>query len=211
MSFARATTVHALWVGEMRSVVVGGTAVLLVRLGDGVRAYEDRCAHTGVALSAGTLAGTLLTCATHGWQYDIATGRGVNPASAGLRAFAVRLDGDDVLVDIDDGRRPTSLAAVPRPSDDVGPVLQEGPEAAAIVSAIRRQNADVRVIDRGSYVRVLCPRRCVVTRAGIEAELGRPFRLPRDLEHVVSAFKGRFHVSESEASWELGPAEREDP
>ncbi|MDB4981645.1 MAG: Toluene-4-monooxygenase, subunit TmoC [Myxococcales bacterium] len=205
MSFARAGAVADLWVGEMRSVVVGGTAVLLVRLGDGVRAYEDRCAHKGVALSAGTLAGTLLTCATHGWQYDVATGRGVNPASAALRAFAVRLEGDDVLVDVDDGRG--RLTALARPSDDVGPVLQEGPEAAAIVRAIRRQNADVRVIDRGSYLRVLCPRRCVVTRVGIEAELGRPFRLPRDLELVISSFKGRFHVSESEASWELGEAQ----
>ncbi len=209
MSFARAAAVADLWVGEMRSVVVGGTAVLLVRLADGVRAYEDRCAHKGVALSTGTLAGTLLTCATHGWQYDVASGRGVNPASAGLRAFAVRLDGNDVLVDIGDaiGRRPAGLTTLARPSDDVGPVLQEGPEAAAIVSAIRRQNVDVRVIDRGSYLRVLCPRRCVVTRVGIEAELGRPFRLPRDLELVVSSFKGRFHVSESEASWELGPVE----
>ncbi|HVZ72483.1 MAG TPA: MmoB/DmpM family protein [Polyangia bacterium] len=203
MSFERAASLRELWVGELRSVAVGGTPVLLVRLPDGVRAYEDRCAHKGVALSAGRLAGTVLTCGAHEWQYDVATGAGVNPARVCLRAFDVRVDGDDVLVDVG-VVRPT--LAGPRPTDDVGPVLQEGPEARAIVAAIRRLNADVRVLDRGAYVRVSCPRRCVVTRAAVEAELGRPFRLPRDLELVVSAFKGRFHVSEEEATWELGEA-----
>jgi toluene monooxygenase system ferredoxin subunit len=204
VSFVRALAADELWIGEPRGVVVAGTPVLLVRLPDGVRAYEDRCAHKGVALSAGRLEGTVLTCSSHEWQYDVATGRGVNPASACLRVFPVRVEGADVLVDVAAGaaRAPRSTE---RPSDDVGPVLQEGAEAIAILAAIRRENADVRVVDRGSYLRVLCPRRCVVTRASIEAELGRPFRLPGDLELVVSAFKGRFHVTEDEASWELEP------
>jgi toluene monooxygenase system ferredoxin subunit len=206
VSFVRAASATDLWIGELRGVVVDGTPVLLVRLAeDDVRAYEDRCAHKGVALSAGRLAGTVLTCSSHEWQYDVATGGGVNPARACLRAFPVRVSGDDVLVDVAEA---VAARVVPEaalvPSDDVGPVLQEGPEAVAIVAAIRRQNQGVRVVDRGAYVRVLCPRRCVVTRAGIEAELGRPFRLPGDLELVVSAFKGRFHVTEDEAQWELG-------
>jgi toluene monooxygenase system ferredoxin subunit len=205
MSFARAAALRDLWVGEMRGLVVAGVPVLLVRLADGVRAYEDRCAHKGVALSGGKLAGTVLTCASHEWQYDVASGAGVNPSRACLRAFAVRVEGDDVLVDV---AAPVARLArrdgAPRANDDVGPVLQESPEASAVVAAIRRANGDVRVIDRGSYLRVLCARRCVVTRAGIEAELGRPFALPRDLELVMSSFKGRFHVTEDEASWELG-------
>jgi toluene monooxygenase system ferredoxin subunit len=201
MSFQRVASRGDLWVGEMRGVVVGGVKVLLVSLDDGVHAYEDRCAHKGVELSAGRLAGTRLVCGAHEWEYDVATGRGVNPASACLRRFPVAVEGDDVLVDVEPARAGAAVSV----GDDVGPVLQAGPLGAAVVAAIRALNRDVRVVDRGAYLRVLCPGACVVTRAAIEACTGAPFRLPGDLEHVMSSFKGRFHVSEDEARWELSP------
>jgi toluene monooxygenase system ferredoxin subunit len=194
MSFRRAASRAELWVGEMKGVVVDGVPVLLVSLEDGLRAYEDRCAHKGVALSAGRLTGARLVCAAHEWEYDVASGSGLNPTRACLRAFPVALEGDDILVDV---------GAAARESDDVGPVLQAGPVGEAVLGAIRALNADVRVLDRGAYLRVLCPRRCVVTRAAIEARTGAPFRLPGDLELVMSSFKGRFAVSEDDASWEL--------
>ncbi len=85
----------------------------------------------------------------------------------------------------------------------VGPVLQAGPVADAIVAAIRRDNQQVSVIDRGAYLRILCPDRCVVTRATIEETLHRRFTLPGDLEQVMSSFKGHFHVDEDQARWDL--------
>lgn len=84
----------------------------------------------------------------------------------------------------------------------VGPVLQAGPVAEAIARAIRGENAGVETLDRGSYLRVRAPGRCRVTRAAIEAALGGPFRLPGDLERVMSSFAGRFSVDEDAASWE---------
>jgi toluene monooxygenase system ferredoxin subunit len=199
MSFRRVSSLRELWVGEMAGVEVDGTKVLLVRLPDGVRAYEDRCAHKGVALSAGHLDGTTLTCSSHAWRYDIASGRGVDPAEACLRSFSVRVDGEDVLVDVAANTDGAPAEAV----EEVGPVLQSGPAADAVVAAILAENGKARVVDRGAYLRVLCPGRCVVTRAAIEARMGSPFRLPRDLELMMSSFKGRFHVSEDEARWEL--------
>jgi hypothetical protein len=88
--------------------------------------------------------------------------------------------------------------------DCVGPVLQTGIEADAVIEAIKSLNPDVRLLDRGAYVRVLVKNRCVVTREAIEAQVRRPFRLPRDLEAIMSSFKGRFRVTEAEASWEIG-------
>lgn len=85
----------------------------------------------------------------------------------------------------------------------VGPVLQRGPVAEAVLAAICAENTDVELLDRGAYVRVLVARRCVVTRQAIEAHLGRPFRLPADLEPVMPAFKGRFFVSEDQGVWEV--------
>lgn len=89
-------------------------------------------------------------------------------------------------------------------SDCVGPVLQSGVDADAVIEAIKALNSKVRLLDRGAYVRVLVPHRCVVTREAIEARVRRPFRLPRDLEAIMSSFKGRFHVTADAASWEVG-------
>ena len=88
--------------------------------------------------------------------------------------------------------------------DRVGPVLQSGPIANAIIAAIKDLNQDVLVVDRGAYLRVLVPRRCVVTRTAIEKHLGRPFRFPGELETVMSAFKGSLQLNQNDAAWQFG-------
>ena len=90
---------------------------------------------------------------------------------------------------------------VPGTYDSVGPVLQAGPVANAIIAAIKDLNQEVMVVDRGAYVRVLVPRCCIVTRSAIEKHLGRPFRFPGELETVMSAFKGSLQLSQDEAAW----------
>ena len=85
--------------------------------------------------------------------------------------------------------------------DSVGPVLQSGPVANAIIAAIQDLNKDVIVVDRGAYVRVLVPQCCVVTRSAIERHLGRPFRFPGELETVMSAFKGSRRLNQDDAAW----------
>ncbi len=85
--------------------------------------------------------------------------------------------------------------------DRVGPVLQSGAVATAIIAAIKDLNEDVMVVDRGAYVRVLVPRCCVVTRSAIENHLGRSFRFPGELETVMSAFKGSLELNQNDAAW----------
>jgi toluene monooxygenase system protein D len=88
--------------------------------------------------------------------------------------------------------------------DRVGPVLQSGAVANAIIAAIKELNQDVLVVDRGAYVRVLVPRRCIVTRIAIEKHLGRAFRFPGELETVMSAFKGSLQLNQDDAAWQFG-------
>ena len=103
MSAMRVATLSDLWAGESLGLVVKGTKVLLVNVDGEVRAYEDRCAHLGGELSKGKLEGRVLTCWAHEWQYDAATGEGIRPRGVGLRQFCARVEGDDILVDVDDG------------------------------------------------------------------------------------------------------------
>jgi len=83
----------------------------------------------------------------------------------------------------------------------VGPVLEANDVSRAIITAIREANADVSVLDRGAYLRVVVPGRCVVSREAIERALGRPFRLPGDLEMVMPSFKGAIEIGEDEVTW----------
>lgn len=86
-------------------------------------------------------------------------------------------------------------------ADDVGPILVAGEVGAAIVQALEALNPGLRVTDRGSYLRALAPGRCVLTRAAAEHALGRPFRLPTDLEAVMPSFAGRLSIDENEVRW----------
>jgi toluene monooxygenase system protein D len=90
--------------------------------------------------------------------------------------------------------------------DGVGPVLLAHAARSALVEAILRLNPGAEVRERGSYVRVLVPRRCVVTRAAVEDILGHPFDLRAELEAMMPSFKGRLVLADDEAVWSFGPA-----
>lgn len=104
MAFVVALPEAELWTGEMRGVELEGQRVLLLRLEDGVRAYEDRCSHLGVPLSRGTLSGCVLTCSAHHFQYDARTGDGINPRSVRLVPLPSRVTAGDILVDVSSGK-----------------------------------------------------------------------------------------------------------
>jgi toluene monooxygenase system ferredoxin subunit len=101
VSLVRVAAVDDLWIGEMRGYEVRGEKVVLVRTDDGIFAYEDRCAHLGLLLSKGKLDGSVLTCAAHGWQYDVCTRAGVNPRCGALRAYVIQIENNDVFVDVE--------------------------------------------------------------------------------------------------------------
>lgn len=100
MSFVLVASLDSLWPGEMVGCAIGSTKVVLANVDGRVFAYEDRCAHKGVELSRGRLTGCELVCHAHRWAYDVCAGVGTNPEGARLRAFPVRMDGRDILVDV---------------------------------------------------------------------------------------------------------------
>jgi toluene monooxygenase system protein E len=188
-----------LWDGDMTARSVDGHDLLLVRHNGVVYAYENRCAHLGVALSEGRLDGYVLTCRAHHWQYDVRSGSGVNPATACLRRFPVKIEDGKVFVDVH-----AASPDVPNAEDvgdGVGPVLTGHPRAQAVLEAIRRLNPSAEIHNRGSYMRVLAPCRCLVTRSAVEDILGQPFDFRAELEIMMPSFKGRMRLDDDEAVW----------
>jgi toluene monooxygenase system ferredoxin subunit len=100
VAFQKIASLDDLWSGEMTAVSVEGQYILLVNIDDMVRAYADACPHMRTRLSQGSLQGRMLTCATHQWQFDVLTGSGINPMTACLEEFPVRIENGDILVEL---------------------------------------------------------------------------------------------------------------
>lgn len=101
MGYQKIAEVEDLWSGEMRGLEVNGQCILLVNVDDHIYAYADSCPHQKSRLSEGTLTDKTIRCARHHWEFDICTGSGVNPQNTCLRVFPIKLDGQDILVDVD--------------------------------------------------------------------------------------------------------------
>ena len=97
--FVKVAAVSDIPPGDMMSVRVGTEEILLVNLDGDLHACDDICTHAYANLSEGDLEEGELVCPLHGAVFDVVSGRPVTPpATEALRKFAIRVDGDDVLV-----------------------------------------------------------------------------------------------------------------
>jgi toluene monooxygenase system ferredoxin subunit len=103
MGFEKIAEIEDLWSGEMRGLEVNGEHILLVNIDDRIYAYADVCPHQRSRLSEGKLKAGIIRCARHDWEFDVCTGCGVNPQNACLRAYPIKVDGQDILIDIGTG------------------------------------------------------------------------------------------------------------
>jgi 3-phenylpropionate/trans-cinnamate dioxygenase ferredoxin subunit len=77
-------------------------ALVLTRDGD-VHAVIDVCSHEDYPLSEGWAEDHTIECALHGSRFDLLTGEPDSPpAVRPVRIFPVRVEGEDVLVDLPD-------------------------------------------------------------------------------------------------------------
>ena len=67
---------------------------------DRVFALADHCPHRGGPLSQGIVHGGRVTCPLHDWTVELETGAAVAPDEGGTSCYAVRIEGDAVLVDV---------------------------------------------------------------------------------------------------------------
>jgi len=78
----------------------GGQSICLVRFEGQVSAFADECTHQAFPLSLGEVrADGTLECVWHGARFDCLTGAvRREPATNDLTRYAVRVDGDRILV-----------------------------------------------------------------------------------------------------------------
>lgn len=79
---------------------VGERAFAICNLGGELHALDGVCPHAGGPLGEGILDGERLICPWHAWEYDCRTGANDYDEKVKLAKFAVKAEGDDVLVDV---------------------------------------------------------------------------------------------------------------
>ena len=87
-------------VGSGKTVQIDGKPVAIFNVEGSFYAIDDTCLHRGGALGEGTLEGSIVTCPRHGWQYDVKTGVNTTNPEVKIKAYEVKIDGEDVLVSL---------------------------------------------------------------------------------------------------------------
>src|SRR5215218_3833147 len=87
--------------GEMKEVSAGETRILLARVGDNFHAVSATCPHYGAPLAEGALCGRRIVCPWHHAVFNVINGDLEEPpALDSLVSYAVRIDGERVLVSV---------------------------------------------------------------------------------------------------------------
>ncbi len=81
-------------------VSAGGHTLAVVATGETLHAIDNRCPHMGFPLSRGSVADGLLTCHWHHARFDLASGGTLDPFADDVRSYPLRIEGDDVLVEV---------------------------------------------------------------------------------------------------------------
>ena len=87
--------------GSALELVAGGQIVALFNIDGEFHALDGVCPHQGGPLGKGQLTGSVVTCPWHGWQFDVCSGQHQTSATLRHPTFAVKVEGEDVLVDMD--------------------------------------------------------------------------------------------------------------
>jgi 3-phenylpropionate/trans-cinnamate dioxygenase ferredoxin subunit len=88
---------------EALAVELGGEPVAIVRARGEVFAIRDVCSHAEVPLSEGEVDGCTIECWLHGSRFDLRTGKPTGmPATEPVPVYPVKIEGDDVLVAIEE-------------------------------------------------------------------------------------------------------------
>jgi 3-phenylpropionate/trans-cinnamate dioxygenase ferredoxin subunit len=83
------------------AVDLDGTAVAVVRSGEGYHAIADECSHAAIPLSEGDVVDGTIECYLHGSLFDLRSGKPLGlPATQPVPVYRTKVEGNDLLVDL---------------------------------------------------------------------------------------------------------------
>ena len=100
MVLYRVASVGDLAPGSGVELTAAGRVIALFNVGGEFFALDGVCPHAGGPLGEGVLDGTTVTCPWHGWQFDVTSGKHCLNANIQHARFPVKIDGDDIYVEL---------------------------------------------------------------------------------------------------------------
>ncbi len=86
--------------GEAIEAEANGVAVCLANVEGRLAALGNVCPHRGGPLGQGWVEGETVVCPWHCWAFSTATGMAEPPETGRVDVFAVKVEGEDVLVEM---------------------------------------------------------------------------------------------------------------
>jgi nitrite reductase (NADH) small subunit len=86
--------------GEAREFACGDKMVCVANIDGTLAAMDNVCLHRGGPLGQGMVDGGKVICPWHGWEYDTKTGEASHNPSAKVAVYPIKVEGEDVLVEI---------------------------------------------------------------------------------------------------------------
>lgn len=78
-----------------------GYRILIALAEDTVYAVDEMCTHEDASLSKGSLHGDCVKCPLHGSRFRLKSGEALDePAEEALTTYPVKINGDDILVQL---------------------------------------------------------------------------------------------------------------
>ncbi|MDP6619617.1 MAG: Rieske 2Fe-2S domain-containing protein [Nitrospinota bacterium] len=99
--FAKVATVDELSENSAKLVEAGGKRIALIRTEKGYCAIDEAGPHRGGPLSEGEVEENEVICPWHGARFNVETGGTLSPpAPSDVSCYAVRLEGNEILIEI---------------------------------------------------------------------------------------------------------------
>lgn len=88
-------------VGKVMEKSVQDVEICLANVGGALCALDNICPHRRGPLGQGWIEGESVVCPWHSWMFDARTGEAEYPKGERVEVFPVKVEGEDVLVDLE--------------------------------------------------------------------------------------------------------------
>ena len=87
--------------GKAKKYAVNGNIIAVFNVGGEFHAIDDKCPHRGASLAeTGSVEGAVVTCGWHGAEFDVMSGKCLNPIATDLKSYKVVQEGKELFVEI---------------------------------------------------------------------------------------------------------------
>lgn len=100
MTYTKVARTTDIQPGSIKGFVIDGKKIAVANVNGQFYAIEDSCPHQKQPLSAGMMMGNTVMCLFHGYRVDLTTGESLNTANEWVKTYPVKVEGDDILVDV---------------------------------------------------------------------------------------------------------------